>query len=75
MLFFLLMAIGYIFKKQPLKGSCGGVAALMGDEQCQFCGGNPNKCDELNQNSFDKDAALQNTDNKHSAHHLGRSVQ
>lgn len=38
------MAIGYIIKKQPLKGSCGGVANLMGDEYCQFCGNDPNKC-------------------------------
>lgn len=48
-LFFLFMAIGYIAKKQPLKGSCGGVATLMGDEFCQFCGNDPNKCDSLNQ--------------------------
>ncbi len=46
-LFFLLMNIGYFFKKQPLKGSCGGVATLMGDETCQFCGNDPNKCAEL----------------------------
>ncbi len=44
-LFFLFMGIGYIFKKQPLKGSCGGVANLMGDEYCQFCGNDPNKCE------------------------------
>lgn len=47
MLFFLFMGIGYIVKKQPLKGSCGGVAAMMGDEFCQFCGNDPNKCDSL----------------------------
>ncbi|MDO4699784.1 MAG: (Na+)-NQR maturation NqrM [Moraxella sp.] len=44
-LFFLLMGIGYLVKKQPLKGSCGGVANLMGDEYCQFCGNDPNKCE------------------------------
>ncbi|WP_410473187.1 (Na+)-NQR maturation NqrM [Faucicola mancuniensis] len=47
-LFFVFMGLGYIFKKQPLKGSCGGVAKLMGDEFCQFCGNNPNKCAEIN---------------------------
>ncbi len=47
-LFFLMMGIGYMFKKQPLKGSCGGVANLMGDEKCSFCGDDPNKCDSLN---------------------------
>lgn len=46
-LFFLFMGIGYLFKKQPLKGSCGGVATLMGDEKCQFCGNDPNKCAEI----------------------------
>ena len=46
-LFFLLMSIGYMFKKQPLRGSCGGVAQLMGDENCSFCGNDPNKCDSL----------------------------
>ena len=46
-LFFLLMGIGYMFKKQPLKGSWGGVANLMGDERCSFCGEDPNKCDSV----------------------------
>lgn len=45
LLFFLFMGIGYLVKKQPLKGSCGGVANLMGDEYCQFCGNDPNKCE------------------------------
>ncbi|MFB6348549.1 (Na+)-NQR maturation NqrM [Moraxella sp. ZJ142] len=44
-LFFLFMGVGYFVKKQPLKGSCGGVANLMGDEYCQFCGNDPNKCE------------------------------
>lgn len=48
-LFFLFMGVGYLVKKQPLKGSCGGVATLMGDEFCQFCGNDPNKCDNLTQ--------------------------
>lgn len=46
-LFFLFMSIGYMFKKQPLRGSCGGVAKLMGDENCSFCGDDPNKCETL----------------------------
>lgn len=54
-LFFLLMGVGYLIKKQPLKGSCGGVATLMGDEYCQFCGNDPNKCESL---SDDDKAAL-----------------
>ncbi|MFA9486889.1 (Na+)-NQR maturation NqrM [Moraxella haemolytica] len=57
-LFFLFMGIGYIIKKQPLKGSCGGVATLMGDEFCQFCGNDPNKCESLT--DADKKAMLTN---------------
>lgn len=48
-LFFLAMAIGYLVKGKPLKGSCGGVAALMGNESCEICGGNPLKCEEVQQ--------------------------
>lgn len=46
-LFFIFMGIGYLVQKKPLKGSCGGVATLMGDEYCQFCGNDPNKCESL----------------------------
>ncbi|WP_182405703.1 (Na+)-NQR maturation NqrM [Psychrobacter sp. GP33] len=47
LLFFIFMGLGYMVKKQPLKGSCGGVANLMGDEKCSFCGDDPNKCDSV----------------------------
>ena len=47
-LFFLFMGIGYMVKKEPLRGSCGRVANLMGDETCRFCGDDPNKCESLN---------------------------
>lgn len=57
-LFFLFMGVGYLVKKQPLKGSCGGVATLMGDEYCQFCGNDPNKCESLTEE--DKKAMLAN---------------
>ena len=50
-LFFIFMGVGYMLKKQPLKGSCGGVAKLMGDEKCDYCGDDPNKCDSLEANS------------------------
>ena len=42
------MAIGVIMGRKPLKGSCGGVAAALGEENytCDICGGDPNKCDE-----------------------------
>lgn len=46
-LFFIFMGIGYMFKKQPLRGSCGGVAKLMGEEKCSYCGDDPNKCETI----------------------------
>lgn len=41
------MAVGVMFRRQPLKGSCGGLNNAMGtNESCAFCGGNPVKCEE-----------------------------
>jgi len=42
------MAIGVIMGKAPLKGSCGGVGAALGEKDyvCDLCGGDPQKCDE-----------------------------
>ena len=45
-LFFIGMALGLLVQNKPLKGSCGGIANLLGRSDCQFCGGNPNKCDQ-----------------------------
>ncbi|WP_352339497.1 (Na+)-NQR maturation NqrM [Psychrobacter sp. 16-MNA-CIBAN-0192] len=47
LLFFIFMGIGYMVKKKPLRGSCGGVAKLMGEEKCSYCGDDPNKCDAI----------------------------
>ncbi|MFK7872106.1 MAG: (Na+)-NQR maturation NqrM [Oligoflexales bacterium] len=30
------MSLGVIFQKKPLKGSCGGLNKVMGDD-CDFC--------------------------------------
>jgi hypothetical protein len=48
-LFFIGMSIGYVVKGRPLKGSCGGVAALMGSDNCEICGGDPARCRETQQ--------------------------
>ena len=46
--FFLLMAlgmaVGLLAGRGPIKGSCGGISAMSG-EDCPICGGNPAKCD------------------------------
>jgi len=44
-----VMAVGVIFQNKPIKGSCGGMAALGLDTECEICGGDRNKCDEVNQ--------------------------
>jgi len=43
------MAVGVLFGKKPISGSCGGVAAALGepDYSCEICGGDPMKCDEI----------------------------
>lgn len=39
------LAMGVMMGRKPLKGSCGGLNAI-GAKDCEFCGGNPDKCDE-----------------------------
>lgn len=39
------MAIGVIFNRRPLSGSCGG---LNPDGRCATCGGNQEKCENSN---------------------------
>ena len=49
LLAFAAMAVGILFGRPPIKGSCGGMSALAGgDGSCKLCGGDPAKCDELN---------------------------
>jgi hypothetical protein len=39
------MAIGVMMGREPIKGSCGGMAALGIDTECEICGGNPSLCE------------------------------
>lgn len=42
------MSIGVILANKPIKGSCGGMAALGIDMDCDICGGDVKKCEEEN---------------------------
>ncbi len=44
-----LMSVGVMFGRKPIQGSCGGVGAALGqtDYECEFCGGDPDKCDTV----------------------------
>ncbi len=49
--FFLLlliagMSLGVIFSNKPIKGTCGGIAALGLNRSCDICGGDTKKCDD-----------------------------
>ena len=43
------MAIGVIFGRKPLTGSCGGVGKALGEKDytCELCGGDEAKCESL----------------------------
>jgi hypothetical protein len=43
------MAIGVIFGRKPIAGSCGGLASLGLKESCEVCGGNDDACREENE--------------------------
>ena len=42
------MAVGVMFGRKPISGSCGGIAALGIEKECSICGGNRQKCEEVN---------------------------
>jgi len=48
-----IMAIGVILQNKPIKGSCGGLAALGMGNDCEICGGDRAKCDEVNKDKKD----------------------
>ncbi len=42
----LMMAVGVLFAKKPIKGSCGGMSALGMDTACDICGGDKDRCEK-----------------------------
>ena len=39
------MAVGVIFGRAPIKGSCGGLGAVGIDQECEICGGDLQRCE------------------------------
>ena len=46
LLFIAVMAVGVIFGRKPISGSCGGMAAIGMESECDVCGGDKTKCDK-----------------------------
>jgi len=44
-----VMAVGVIFGRPPIKGSCGGLGAVGIHQECEICGGNPQRCESTMQ--------------------------
>lgn len=50
------MSIGVIMGRKPIAGSCGGIAALGIEKECSICGGDRQKCDDINAEAVAADA-------------------
>ncbi|MGB1907902.1 MAG: (Na+)-NQR maturation NqrM [Spongiibacter sp.] len=61
MLIVAMMAVGVIFGRKPISGSCGGVGQALAepDYVCDLCGNDPNKCIEEKQKSSSPVASSQ----------------
>ena len=44
-----LMAVGVLFGRKPIAGSCGGMKALGMEMECEICGGDAAKCEAESQ--------------------------
>ena len=56
LLVFAGMAVGLMFGRQPIKGSCGGMSAMAGGGSCSVCGDDPAKCPDQGAASGARDA-------------------
>jgi hypothetical protein len=56
LLVFAALAIGLLAGRGPIKGSCGGIAAMT-REDCPICGGNPARCESGDPSGLARDAS------------------
>jgi hypothetical protein len=49
--FILAMSVGVLMGRKPIAGSCGGMAALGMETECDICRGNPEICETEQQKS------------------------
>ncbi len=42
-----IMSVGVLFGRKPVQGSCGGLNNIEGMNECEICGGEPQKCQEV----------------------------
>lgn len=56
LLVFAALAIGLLAGRGPIKGSCGGIAAMT-REDCPICGGNPARCESGDPSGLAQDAS------------------
>jgi hypothetical protein len=52
------MAVGVMFGRKPIAGSCGGMKALGINMECEICGGDPERCDSDLPDQDDRAAKL-----------------
>lgn len=55
-----VMAVGVVFGRQPISGSCGGMKALGLDMECEICGGDLSKCNSSTSADSESEFNLQN---------------
>ncbi len=51
------MAVGVIFGRKPISGSCGGMSALGMDVACDICKGDPEVCETEQQKAIKAEQA------------------
>jgi hypothetical protein len=51
------MAVGVIFGREPIKGSCGGMGAIGMKGACDICGGDLSRCERTTASAGDGESA------------------